>query len=98
MSSSQPPRAVEPPGERSGADRRRDARAPIELRVEYKRLNSFFADFTRNISKGGTFIVTNKPLPFGTEFVFRLGVPTLVEPLELHGKVAWIVTSEQATD
>ena len=40
-----------------GAGERRDnQRHAIELKVEYKRLNSFFADYTKNISKGGTFI------------------------------------------
>jgi type IV pilus assembly protein PilZ len=43
-----------------------EPRAPIELKVEYKRINSFFADYTRNISKGGTFIKTTKPLAIGT--------------------------------
>jgi type IV pilus assembly protein PilZ len=80
-----------------GAERRYHPRVPIELKVEYKRLNSFFADYTRNISKGGTFIATSKPLPMGTDFVFKLSIPTLPEPLELHGKVAWIVTAEGAT-
>src|SRR5215471_15899911 len=32
-----------------GSERRREPRAPIELRVEYKRLNTFFADYTENI-------------------------------------------------
>lgn len=79
-------------------DRRDDNRAPIELKVEYKRLNSFFADYTRNISRGGTFIRTSKPLPIGTEFTFKLVVPKLDEPLELHGTVQWIVESEDSTD
>lgn len=71
-------------------------RAPIELKVEYKRLNSFFADYTRNISKGGTFIRTDKPLPIGTEFRFVLAVPKLQAPLELRGKVQWIVRPTDA--
>lgn len=74
-------------------DRRRNARTPIELKVEYKRLNTFFADYTKNISRGGTFISTEKPLPIGTEFVFALGVPGMDEPLRLRGKVMW--TTEQ---
>ena len=78
-------------------DRRTHGRAPIELKVEYKRLNSFFADYTRNISKGGTFIRTERPLPIGTEFIFELTVPKLEKPLRLRGKVQWIVTSAQAT-
>ncbi len=79
-------------------DRRRAVRAPIELKVEYKRLNSFFADYTRNISQGGTFIRTAKPLKIGTEFMFKLCVPKLSEPLALRGKVQWIVTEDQATE
>ena len=75
------------------ADRgRRDfPRAPIELKVEYKRLNTFFADYTKNISRGGTFIRTNKPLDIGTEFVFKLVVPNLEQPLALRGQVRWVV-------
>jgi len=78
-------------------ERRSDGpRAPIELKVEYKRLNSFFADYTKNISRGGTFIRTDRPLEIGTDFVFKLGVPTLEEPLVLTGKVQWVITPEQA--
>lgn len=80
----------------SGAERRREARAAIELRVEYKRVNSFFADYTKNISRGGTFIATAKPLPIGTEFVFKLTAPGLAQPLELRGAVAWTVNQEQS--
>jgi type IV pilus assembly protein PilZ len=72
-------------------DKRSDDRAPIELKVEYRRLNAFFADYTKNISRGGTFIATNRPLPIGTEFVFRLYVPSLGEPISLRGRVRWIV-------
>jgi type IV pilus assembly protein PilZ len=77
-------------------DRRGDSRAPIELKVEYKRLNSFFADYTKNISRGGTFIKTNRPLPIGTEFVFKLFVPQLERPLAIHGEVQWVVTEQEA--
>jgi len=82
-------------GDDRDADRRREARAAIELRVEYKRLNSFFADYTKNISRGGTFIRTKKPLDIGTEFVFKLVIPQLPAPIELRGKVQWIVPAEE---
>jgi type IV pilus assembly protein PilZ len=78
-------------------DRRNNYRAPIELKVEYKRLNTFFADYTRNISRGGTFIGTDKPLPVGTEFVFALGIPSMAAPLRLRGKVIWTTDAENAT-
>jgi type IV pilus assembly protein PilZ len=73
------------------SDRRLQERAPIELRVEYQRLNRFFYDYTKNISMGGTFIKTAKPLEVGTQFLFKLMIPTLVEPLVLRGEVRWIL-------
>jgi type IV pilus assembly protein PilZ len=73
-----------------GAERRIFPRAPIELRVEYRKVNTFFYDYTRNISKGGTFIKTGKPLPEGTQFLFKLVIPHLDEPLTLRGQVKWI--------
>ena len=72
-------------------ERRQEERAPIELRVEYQRLNRFFYDYTRNISKGGTFIHTKKPLDVGTQFLFKLLVPNLDEPMVLLGEVRWIL-------
>ncbi len=74
-----------------------DGRAPIELKVTYKRVNSFFADYTKNISRGGTFIATERPLKMGTEFVFALEVPGLKEPLRLNGRVIWTTEPEDAT-
>ena len=81
----------------SESDRRRDGRTPIELRVEYKRLNTFFADYTKNISRGGTFIGTERPLDIGTEFVFALDLPTLPEPLRLRGRVMWVTNVDEAS-
>ena len=68
-------------------EHRESVRAPIELKVDYKKLNSFFADYTKNISKGGTFIKTKKTLPLGTRFLFRLTVPGRDRPFELNGEV-----------
>lgn len=77
--------------EDSPHERREAPRRPIELKVEYKRLNTFFADYTKNISRGGTFIKTSRPLPVGTEFLFKLFVPGREEPLQIHGEVQRIV-------
>ena len=70
-------------------EHRHHTRAPIELEVGYKRLNSFFAEYTRNISKGGTFIKTKKPLPIGAKSaVFTLAASllfTAVLGLKLFG-------------
>ncbi|KFA92409.1 pilus assembly protein PilZ [Archangium violaceum Cb vi76] len=75
--------------QKTSAEIRQHTRAPIELKVDYKKLNSFFADYTKNISKGGTFIKTKKPLPIGTRFLFKLTVPQREAPFELLGEVVW---------
>src|SRR4051812_28003955 len=71
-------------------------RAPVRLRVDYQRMNSFFADYTKNISRGGTFIKTARPLEIGTRCTFAFALPALSEPLVLEGEVAWILPVEAA--
>lgn len=94
---SNPPPSQDVPG--SYREKRREERAAITLRVDYKRLNTFFADYTKNISKGGTFIRTSKPLDVGTQFVFVLTFPAADQSkLELKGEVMWRVPEESATD
>ena len=78
-------------------ERRNEDRAPITLKVEYKRINTFFADYTKNISKGGTFIRTTRPLEIGTEFMFVLSLPEAVE-LELKGVVKWVIPEAEGND
>jgi type IV pilus assembly protein PilZ len=77
------------PEQKTGPELRQQTRLPIELKVDYKKLNSFFADYTKNISKGGTFIKTKKPLAIGTRFLFKLTVPQREAPFELLGEVVW---------
>lgn len=84
--------------EDNAADKREAERAAITLKVDYKRLNTFFADYTKNISKGGTFIRTSKPLDIGTEFTFVLSLPTQNEQLTLRGKVVWVTSEAEANE
>jgi type IV pilus assembly protein PilZ len=77
-------------------DLRQSFRAPLSLRVDYERMNSFFADYTKNISKGGTFIKTSRPLEIGTRCQFSFTLPALSEPLVLLGEVQWILPVEAA--
>ncbi len=55
--------------------------------MAYEQVNAFFADYTKNISKGGTFIPSRRSVPLGTEFRFRLVVPGQSVPFELEGVV-----------
>ncbi|MCL2724079.1 MAG: PilZ domain-containing protein [Polyangiaceae bacterium] len=97
--------------ESQDGEKRSDERAPIVLHVDYKRLNTFFADYTKNISKGGTFIRTTRPLEVGTAFIFILGVPTGARStdaanaeagstvqLELSAVVKWVIHESEATE
>ena len=92
MANADPDTFVEP----DPADLRTTFRAPIKLRVDYERMNSFFADYTKNLSKGGTFIKSARPLPIGTQFAFSLSVPALSEPVLLTGEVTWTLSAEAA--
>jgi type IV pilus assembly protein PilZ len=77
-------------------EQRAGERSAIELEVQYERMNSFFYDYTRNISRGGTFVRTDRPLAVGTRFLFKLSIPGLSGPLELTGEVRWIRRQTEA--
>src|SRR5689334_21070716 len=87
-----------PPDSAAWREKREGDRAAITLRVDYRRMNTFFADYTKNISKGGTFIRTGKPLDVGTEFVFVLSFPADEGQLRLKGKVVWVVHEEGSNE
>lgn len=71
-------------------------RKRVELKVEYSTANSFFVDYARNISKGGTFIRTDNPLPVGAELKFMISIPHQVDPIPMRGVVRWSVSLAEA--
>jgi len=77
-------------------ERRESGRAAIQLPIEYDRLNALLSDYTHNISRGGTFIRTQRPLAVGTVVHFTIRAPALGEPLLLRGVVRWVVDAQQA--
>ncbi len=70
---------------------RKAPRAPIEIKVEYRRLNAFIADYTRDISRGGLFVKTERPLEEGERALFTLTVPKVASPLSFDGVVRRVV-------
>src|SRR5262249_39928015 len=46
-------------------------------------------DYTQNISRGGTFILTERELAIGTEVRVELSFPGLLAPIFLEGVVRW---------
>src|SRR2546421_12760912 len=77
-------------------DLRQGQRAPVRLRIDYEQMNAFFADYTRNISKGSTFIKTSSPLEAGSRCQFSLSLPALPVTLVLAGAGVWVPSAEAA--
>lgn len=69
-------------------NKRKATRLQHEIPVAYRSVGSFLTDWATNISQGGLFINTRKPLPVGTEVTILLQLPGADFPCELHGRVA----------
>ncbi len=64
------------------------------LFVEYDGADDLIGDFTENLSTGGTFVSTTRPLPIGTRVQLVLSFPGLLEPISIEGVVRWHRTEE----
>jgi len=70
-------------------EHRASRRLPVRVLVEYESLEDFLIDYTANISIGGMFIRTEKPLAVGTRFRLRFRVPGRKKPIATYGEVRW---------
>jgi uncharacterized protein (TIGR02266 family) len=71
----------------SKENQRQALRLHHEIPVAYKSVGSFLSDWATNISHGGLFINTRKPLPVGTAVRILIQLPGTSFPCELSGKV-----------
>jgi CRP/FNR family cyclic AMP-dependent transcriptional regulator len=69
---------------------RKDARAEKTLTLTFKDRTSFVKAYTGNISKGGLFIMTEHPLKQAEQFLLRLQLPDLPEPISITCEVLWV--------
>jgi uncharacterized protein (TIGR02266 family) len=74
----------------SGEDLRAHPRIPLILQVEYPEREGYLADATENLSAGGAFVRTDRPLALGDRIPLVLSFANLLEPLEVLGVVAWV--------
>jgi uncharacterized protein (TIGR02266 family) len=74
------------------------ARLHHELPVAYRSVGSFLSDWATNISRGGLFINTRKPLPVGTEVKILVQLPGAAFPYELHGRVSRVTEYDNAAN
>ena len=69
---------------------RKQTRVQKTLSLTFKDRKSFVKAYTDNISKGGLFIMTERPLKQGEQFLLKLQVPDLPEPIKLNCEVSWV--------
>lgn len=74
-----------------GQNRRRFARRPVSMQVKYRSLDSFFSDYAINISHGGIFIKTRRPLPRGSEVEIEFELPGLSRAFKTSGRVVRVI-------
>ncbi|MBI4509818.1 MAG: PilZ domain-containing protein [Deltaproteobacteria bacterium] len=72
------------------ADQRLYQRVPVLLRVRYRDGNELASSYVQNISGGGVFVRTFRPLPVGLELTLELYLEDgSEEPMTIKGKVVW---------
>jgi type IV pilus assembly protein PilZ len=79
-----PPRTAPP------VERRREPRAPVNIRIDYQTVDAFFSEFASNINQGGLYIKTAKPLPPGTPLKIQFLLPNKGRPVQVTGEVVWV--------
>ncbi|MFC1580886.1 TIGR02266 family protein [Thermodesulfobacteriota bacterium] len=68
---------------------RKEDRVLKTLSLRFKDRQSFIKAYSENISSGGLFILTDKPLRKGDAFFLKLQLPEMTDPMEIKCEVAW---------
>ena len=71
------------------SERRVQSRVPVQLEIQYRVKETFMVDLTQDISPGGIFIPTNRPLPKNTQVELKFGLPDDERFITAEGKVVW---------
>jgi uncharacterized protein (TIGR02266 family) len=72
---------------------RASPRHPIPTLVDIEFENGTFRhEFSVNISEGGMYVDTERPLPIGTKAILRFAMPNLDWVFEIHAVISWAVT------
>jgi Tfp pilus assembly protein PilZ len=66
---------------------RREQRCEADGEVSYTNFNEFITKYTRNVSKGGMFIVSDKPPVLLSAWILNLTSHKLDEPIYIVGEV-----------
>ena len=82
--------------ESAKAKTRRHTRRTIELRVYHESEHSLRYDECEDLSVGGIFVRTEKPLAEGTSVFLEIEMPgTDGRPIKVMGEVMWVVRKDE---
>jgi len=73
------------------SERRRFPRRPVSIQVKYRSLDTFFYDYAINVSHGGIFIKTRRPLARGSELEIEFEIPAAPRSFKTQGKVMRVI-------
>ncbi|MBN1573485.1 MAG: PilZ domain-containing protein [Deltaproteobacteria bacterium] len=80
----------------SANESRKHPREKVKIRVNYKTVDRFKEEYTENISHGGIFIKSTRPLPMHLKVKVSLSIPKWEEPVTMMSEVVRRVTEEDA--
>ena len=80
----------------TAGNKRQAARLHHQIPVAYRSVGTFLSDWATNISQGGLFINTRKPLPIGTGVRVLIQLPGEHEPVTLEGQVTRVAAYDNA--
>jgi uncharacterized protein (TIGR02266 family) len=72
-----------------GKEKRQFPREDLLLKVQYPDMDDFLHDCTENVSRGGTFIFSEKDWNIGDRIKLVLSFPGLLKPVDLMAEVTW---------
>ena len=68
-------------------ERRATARIPLRIQIQYRTAEQFFRDYMLNLSTGGIFIETARPLKVGTRLKIQFCLPRMEKEILADGVV-----------
>jgi uncharacterized protein (TIGR02266 family) len=71
-------------------EKRKNPRIMVRVLVDFESDNTYFYDYSNNLSEGGIFVETDKLLPVGTSLTLRFTLPSVDRVFQAIGRVAWL--------
>jgi type IV pilus assembly protein PilZ len=78
-------------------DTRRHSRYEVSIPVDCSTRQYFFSNHVSNISRGGLFIRSDRPLPLEAEVSLTLKLPGIERSIYASGRVVWNYDIEKGT-